>query len=494
MADQIIWKFVHKVRRRIRGQVIRTTLCNAACVGLIVACGISFLSLRIPIYYAVVMEAAVLGCAVVAGIGLGIYRSPSLQQAALYMDRKGYQEKITTALYLRGKEDAFSTLQKEDAVHVIGTISVPKEFPVRISVKKACTFLGLVLLLLGSSMVDSQVRQTARDQHMVQQDKKKEIAKVEKVKKAIEQNEEISKTEAAKAIQELEQTKKELTKAESRRDLQLAKERYLKKMQQTARNTKDVALEKTLQKQADRTQKEQEKEKQELEQKAQQALEQAKDGSRKDKQEAYEQVREYAQSNGLSGLEKQIENYKSSNYSDADYVKAKATMTQAKTDRQQTAGQASASSDRSANRDQTAQGNKSTNGKQQASNGQGNGNQSNHSGAANSNSPGGGSGAATGSGWNRGSTVGREGDKKIAETVTIPGGTLGDDENLSGKANDNDQVQRSKADQANAVAGNKVDYGKVSAEYKQKAYKQVDGASYPTKLKNQIRNYFDGLN
>ena len=485
MADQIIWKFVHKVRRRIRGQVIRTTLCNAACVGLIVACGISFLSLCIPIYYAVVMEAAVLGCAVVAGIGLGIYRSPSLQQAALYMDRKGYQEKITTALYLRGKEDAFSTLQKEDAVHVIGTISVPKEFPVRISVKKACTFLGLVLLLLGSSMVDSQVRQTARDQHMVQQDKKEEIAKVEKVKKAIEQNEEISKTEAAKAIQELEQTKKELTKAESRRDLQLAKERYLKKMQQTASNTKDVAY---------RTQKEQEKEKQELEQKAQQALEQAKDGSRKDKQEAYEQVREYAQSNGLSGLEKQIENYKSSNYSDADYVKAKATMTQAKTDRQQTAGQASASSDRPANRDQTAQGNKTTNGKQQASNGQGNGNQSNHSGAANSNSPGGGSGAATGSGWNRGSTVGREGDKKTAETVTIPDGTLGDDENLTGKANDSDQVQRSKADQANAVAGNKVDYGKVSAEYKQKAYKQVDGASYPTKLKNQIRNYFDGLN
>ena len=55
-------------------------------------------------------------------------------------------------------------------------------------------------------------------------------------------------------------------------------------------------------------------------------------------------------------------------------------------------------------------------------------------------------------------------------------------------------MQKSRADQSNAVAGNKVDYGKVSAEYKQKAYKQVDGASYPAKLKKQIRNYFDGLN
>lgn len=493
MADQIIWKFVHKVRRRIGGQVVRRTLCDVACIGLVLACGISFFSLFVPFYYAVYVESIVLGSAVFVGIGLGIHRVPTLEQAALWADDKGYQEKITTAFGLRGKEDPFSMLQKQDAVAVIANLSVAKLFPFKISVQRVIVLLLLAVLLAGGNLLDSPSRQYAREHHAVQVEVKKETAKVEKVERQLTNKESVSETEIAKVQNQLEQTKKELTKVESAKELQQVKERYLKKMQQTAEQTTDTKLRKALQKQAKQIEREQEEQKKKLARDAKQAMTQAKDGKGKEQKLAYDKVKEYAQTNGLEELETQIEEYKQSDYSETDYVKANATLTRSlqNTDRASRLTQKNAKSPDNRESNSGTRMQKDSNSESQT----GNGNSANgNSQGRNNNGTGSNGGNQSGSGWNRGSDMGQEGSRKTTDTVTIPEGTLGEDDNLTGKVDDSGQMQKSKADQANAVAGNKVDYSKVSAEYKQKAYKQVDGASYPAKLKKQIRNYFDGLN
>ena len=86
-----------------------------------------------------------------------------------------------------------------------------------------------------------------------------------------------------------------------------------------------------------------------------------------------------------------------------------------------------------------------------------------------------------------------EGSAKVNENVTIPDGTVGNDDNLSGKANGNNTSTKQKSSQANTWSGNKVSYGQVSGQYKEKAYKKVNGSSYPGKMKEKIRDYFDGL-
>ena len=493
MADQIIWKFVHKVRRRIGGQVVRRTLCDVACIGLVLACGISFFSLFVPFYYAVYVESIVLGSAVFVGIGLGIHRVPTLEQAALWADDKGYQEKITTAFGLRGKEDPFSMLQKQDAVAVIANLSVAKLFPFKISVQRVIVLLLLAVLLAGGNLLDSPSRQYAREHHAVQVEVKKETAKVEKVERQLTNKKSVSETEIAKVQNQLEQTKKELAKVESAKELQQVKERYLKKMQQTAEQTTDTKLRKALQKQAKQIEREQEEQKKKLARDAKQAMTQAKDGKGKEQKLAYDKVKEYAQTNGLEELETQIEEYKQSDYSETDYVKANATLTRSlqNTDRASRLTQKNAKSPDNRESNSGTRMQKDSNSESQT----GNGNSANgNSQGRNNNGTGSNGGNQSGSGWNRGSDMGQEGSRKTTDTVTIPEGTLGEDDNLTGKVDDSGQMQKSKADQANAVAGNKVDYSKVSAEYKQKAYKQVDGASYPAKLKKQIRNYFDGLN
>ena len=217
-------------------------------------------------------------------------------------------------------------------------------------------------------------------------------------------------------------------------------------------------------------------------------------------------------------MEKKIQDYKDSGYSDADYVRAGAALDEAventnneseyasnngSSDSQKNNGQAAQSKEKSTSQG-TPSGNQQT-GQQTGTQGQTK--QNNEAGASgaqnangnngsgnNSGSTGGSGQSGTGAGWNRGNNAGQERDAKTAENVTIPDGESGQDENLTGKANSKGSSQKTTSDQANTWSGNKVDYGQVSGSYKKKAYKQIDGASYPAELKKQIRNYFDGLN
>jgi hypothetical protein len=80
------------------------------------------------------------------------------------------------------------------------------------------------------------------------------------------------------------------------------------------------------------------------------------------------------------------------------------------------------------------------------------------------------------------------------ENITIPDGELGNDDDLTGTSNDNDNMTVEKSDESQTWSGSKISYGQVSGEYKEKAYERLTGSSYPDSMKDRIKTYFEELN
>lgn len=501
--DNKIRQFVYKVRGRLREQKIINYLINTVGIGLGIGIMISVISLFVPLYYAVPAAVLIEGFSFMAGIVIGICKTPTPMQAALMADAKGYKEKLSTAFYLRGKEDSFSMLQKRDAVRITEAFQIRKEFPLQLPLKRSLLVFGLAVLFVISSLLETPARDNAVVKHEVNKEVKEEIAKLEKVEKSIKKNAEISSEEVKDVEKQLENAKKELEETQSKEELKKAKERIQKKMEMAGEKTDNKALSQTLS-QAVKEAKDSEMSKQKkLAKEALEALEKAEKGSRKDKKEAYEKLKKLAQAFGDESLQKAAEEYKESDYSENDYADAKKALNDTLNNRADNNQNLANNSSNNANRNSSQN---SSSGKNQKSSGSNN-NSQNSSGQSNNAQTGnqqGNSGQAANNGqksnrgsspgWNKGSENGKEGPQKTDESITVPDGEIGDDENLTGKANGNNNSTKEKASQSKTWSGNKVSYGQVSGEYKKKAYKKIDGSNYPGKLKDKIRDYFDGLN
>lgn len=514
--DAKIRQFVYRVRARIREQMIIDKLMQMTGFGLLSAVFVSLLSLVVPFFYAVPVAAACIIIAVVFGIILGIKGTPSPMEAALKADAKGHKERISTAYYLTGREDAFSFLQKKDALSIIAGFRIRKEFPLKLRVKQVSVVIGLALIFTVSSLIDTPARDLARLRHEVQKEAKEEIARIEKVEKEIKENKEISEAESKEMKEQLDTAKQELNEADSYEELKKAEERLAKKMETASLKSESKAFSETLKKAAEETKEMSAKRKEELAKAAEEALKKAENGSEKDKKDAYDKLKQLAEMTGDSDLMSATENYAISEYSDLDYIKAQTAlsetvnkMSEKKYDfaENQNNGQNSKNQNQNEEGQEGNQGSQNNSsesnqqGKQQGNqpgNQQGNSPGSGKSGSGNGNGNSGNSagqgGAGTGAGWNRGSKNGQEGPKNTNENITVPDGEIGDDDNLTGKQNGNQTSLTSKSNQSMTWSGDKVSYGQVSAEYKDKAYKKVNGSNYPSKLKDKIKNYFDGLN
>lgn len=526
--DSIIKQFVYRVRARLREQQIITNLIKFVGAGLLAAVVISLISLVIPFYYAVPVAVGIVAVFFIVGMIVGICKAPSLMEAALQADAKGHKEKISTAFFLQNKEDPFSVLQKKDALKVIEAFPIRREFPIHFQWKQVLLVFGLALIFGISSMIDTPAREAAEVRNEVAKEAKEDIAHLEKIEKKLEDSSEISETEAAKIKEQIETAKKELSKADSREDLKKAEDRITKKMEMASEKTENRTLSETLNDAAKEVKEASRKKEDALAKEAKEALAKAEKGNKGDKQEAYKKLKKFADTIGDEALKKAVEEYKESSYSENDYAKTETAFdealdnmasnwtdlaentnnTNSSNNSNQSNSQNNSSQSNNQNNNQSDSGNQNSgqnsssqnnnqNGNQNGNtgngeNGQGNSGQTgsgNGSGSGNGNS-----GNGSGGGWNYGSKEGREGAKKTNENITVPDGENGNDENLTGKANGNNSSTKEKSNQSKTWSGNKVSYGEVSGEYKKKAYKKVNGSNYPGKLKDKIKNYFDGLN
>lgn len=492
--DHKIKQFVYRVRARLREQQIITNLIKYAGIGLFIAVILSFLSLVVPLYYAVPVAVGIVGICFAVGIIMGIHKTPTPMEAALRADAKGHKEKISTALFLKGKEDPFSILQKKDALKIVNTFQVRKEFPLRLKWKQVLIVVGLALVFVVSSLIDTPARENARVKNDVAKEAKEDIARLEKVEKKIEESKEISETEAAGIKEQIENAKKELSEADSREDLKKAEERITKKIEMASEKTGNKILSETLSEAAKEARDAAEKKENDLIEETKEALAKAEKGSRKEKQEAYEKLKKLAAVVGDENLKKVAEEYKASSYSDSNYAEAERALNKALEN--VTSKRSYLASSQNNTFDNNQSNNPDSAGQNNNQNGNANQNSSSGNGQGDSgqNGNGSGNGNGTGSGWNYGGREGSEGGRKTNENITVPDGEIGDDENLTGKANANNSSTKEKSSQSQTWSGNKVSYGEVSGSYKEKAYKKVNGSRYPGKLKDKIRDYFDGLN
>lgn len=512
--DQEIKKFVYRVRARLREQKMIENLIKLVGIGLFIAVLLSFISMLVPFYYAVPAAAGIVGICFATGIIMGIYKTPTLMEAALKADSKGHKEKISTAFFLKGKEDPFSVLQKKDALKVMDVFQIRKEFPLKLQWRQVLVIAGLSMAFVISSLVDTPAREMAAVRKDVEEEAKEDIARLEKVEKQLEENREISETEAAEIKEQIDNAKRELSEADSREELKKAQERITKKMETAAEKTENKTLSETMSEAVKDARETAEKRESDLLKEVREALAKAEKGNRKEKREAYEKLEKLAAAIGDEKLKEAAEEYKNSGYSDSDYAGAQSALNEAlenrataQTDLADNRNNAQNNSSQASNGNQNNDQNRNGNDNQNKSQGSGqdndgNGNQSGASGngqgnaGQNGSGPGNGSGSgnSSGGGWNYGSKEGREGAAKANENITVPEGETGDDENLTGKANGNNSSTKEKSSQSQTWSGSKVSYGEVSGKYKEKAYKKVNGSRYPGKMKDKIRDYFDGLN
>ncbi|MBR1866556.1 MAG: hypothetical protein IJ801_08625 [Lachnospiraceae bacterium] len=523
--DTTIKQFVKRVRARLREQSIVDQLFRAVGIGLLIATVVSLISLVVPFFYAVPVAAGVVILSFFYGLIMGIRRTPSMMEAALRADAKGHKERISTALFLEGREDAFSSLQKKDALKVIDAFLIRKEFPLHVRGRQVAAVIALALVFVVSSLIDTPARDVARNTNAVHREAQEEIAQLEKVEKELRQKKEISETEIAELTEQLEQAKKELKEADSNEDLKKAEERILKKLEMASERTENKTLSEALDRAAEERKEAAAGKQQDLAKEAQEAMEKAEHGSAKDKKDACEKLKKLAETVGDEELKEAAEQYKASDYAQSDYVSADNALSSTlehlsnrqsdfannnssgQSNSRNTANNANNSNNQSGSNNRQQNGNQAGN----QSNGQSgtSGQSGNSNNGANGQNPSGGQGSGngpgsgqgnqnggngTGGGWNYGSKDGSEGARKTNENITVPDGEVGTDENLTGKANGNNSSTMEKSSQSRTWGGNKVSYGEVSGEYKEKAYKKVNGSNYPTKLKDKIKNYFDGLN
>lgn len=97
ILDARIKQFVYRVRNRIRKQFIIDNLIKFVEGGMLIAVILSLIALVVPFYYAIVVATLVLIASFLMGIIWGMKRTPKPMKAALLVDAKGYQEKISTA-------------------------------------------------------------------------------------------------------------------------------------------------------------------------------------------------------------------------------------------------------------------------------------------------------------------------------------------------------------------------------------------------------------
>lgn len=515
-ADLKIRRFVYKIRERLREQSLIDYVLRLSVLGLFAALILSLISLFVPFYYAVLAAVGIVAFAVVLGIVLGFQRAPGPMEAALRADAKGYKEKISTAFFLAGREDSFGRLLKEEVLEIANRFSIRREFPLRVSWKHFLVMLLLAASFVATSMMSTPAREQARAYHAVKKDVKEEIAQLEKVEKAIAEQKEIPENELAETKEQLENAKKQLSEVKSREEMKKATDRIAKKMEQKSEQTENKTLSEALNQAAKDTKEREADREKELAKAAKEAMEQAAEGSRADKQKAYEKLSELAQSLDSAQLKQAAESYKESDFSDSDYAAAKSAMNQALdkaqenanayanasnqnpnqngTQNTQTSNQATVSSQSNPNSQNNNQSVTNAGQGQSGSGAQGQGENGNQGQGQSGSGNGGNNGSSNGGGWNYGSKNGKEGPAKTGEDITVPEGELGNDENLTGKANGNESSQMAESNQANTWSGNKVSYGQVSGKYKDKAYKKINGSNYPGKLKDKIRNYFEGLN
>lgn len=496
--DLFIKKRIKETRRRVTAVRLASDMLFGLVIGMAGAAVIMVVSLFVPMYYAPVFAVAVIGLGLLSGGVLTLIRRPDMKRAALLLDAKGFQERVTTSYERAGESDTFSMLLKEDTKKRLTGFSIKGAFPYKISVKQIVIFCGLAVIIAVAGLIDAPARKQAREQHAIAMQVMEKAEDLAEALSKLEKQEELSKEDMSEIKEMLSDAKEELKEAESAEDIEKAEERLEKKLEQKVKDlaseNKKEAAKALMDLAMDMNPELTDEQKKEISQmmteldtlsdELSEALEKAEEGtlSEEELEELKAKLAEAAKKLSDEELQAALSQAASS-MSAEDLENALAALSSAQSDLMAAALDADGSLS-VAGLGQSGQGFSGSGGAQGSS---GNGNSAGSGGSGVTGADG------AGGGWYQGSNQGAESSETYdGDYVSVPE-DYQDNENLTGTPVDGESYTQQGGPSV-TWSGIKMDYQQVIADYQNKAYERIEGGDYPAAVQDAIKNYFENLN
>ena len=179
MEQRAFVKTIQSVQCRLNLASVLHKSATALCIG--AGMGILFqaVALVVPFYYASLYSGLALGIALVTALAVAYAKRISQRQAALAIDRFGFEERIVTAYECLGQEGMLIALQRDDAMNQLERHQDRIQIPLLPSWKKRVLLILLMAVMSGLALLPFAVKERARELHQVQEEareKTKEIA------------------------------------------------------------------------------------------------------------------------------------------------------------------------------------------------------------------------------------------------------------------------------------------------------------------------------
>ncbi len=228
--DLKIEKLIKKTRNRICKVTFYKSLLFVITLGFCVWGLFQLIALFVPFYGAKIFGSAAFLVVLIAGVIITVNKYPTLKQAAIKLDSAGYKERVLTAMELKGKNDVFSNLQKEDAIEATKQISLKKTFPFNIKWKMFLFAFLSFLFVLSTAMIPAKSKDIAEENHILKQEISEAEEELEDLVAEMIDTRELSDEEITKLEEYLDEAKQELKEAENVNEIDKIKERFENKM------------------------------------------------------------------------------------------------------------------------------------------------------------------------------------------------------------------------------------------------------------------------
>lgn len=457
---QFLIEFIKQFRRKMNLALLFEWCTLTITVGAFVALLAEVTALLIPFYYANLIALLCMVIGLLCGIMLACLKRHSMKEAALAIDRSGFEERIITAYENLDRQEEIIELQRNDAVLFLKQHQGMVKQKLLPSWKKILPMAVLSLMVLLAAWIPSEKKELAAQQHELAQQAQE---KQDEIREALE---------ALEEIDTADMTEEQIAQLTAMADALEASMTEMKEISQRHfSDAKDAMASLTAMAQAnERLDYKMQNISQQLSQMSQQALSgQGNPALAENLQNAANQIAA-AQNGGSqeagggqspSGNSAQTGNGQSQSSNSA----------------QAGNGQSQSSNNAQAGNGQAQNGNQNGGAGQ---NGNGGGSQGGQSGQNGQNGQNGGNGAGTGSSSNP------------HDYVSVPN-ALGNDETLHGNSTESDQSEYYREQNGLAWEGEHVSYESVIGNYTQQAYEGLEQGRYPSGMTDVIRDYFGGL-
>lgn len=228
--DSKIIKIVKKARKRLCGIQFFKSLMFFVTLGFIAFGTCLLAALFVPFYARWNVGIALFFVIVITGIIITVIRYPSTKEAAMRLDARGFKERFTTSMELKGRNDVFSTIQKQDALAKVEGISLKKVFPLRVKKRMLIFFFLSLMYVVSMAFIPAKAIDEAEEQHIIQEEIKEVVSNLEDLKAELVETHDLSPEEIEQLDKYLEEAKEELEECEDLIEIEKVKERFEDKM------------------------------------------------------------------------------------------------------------------------------------------------------------------------------------------------------------------------------------------------------------------------